>query len=95
MLILCIGQVSPNGNVVYFLSDRDGYRCIWGQLLAAASKRPLGPARAVYHFHEPQLTSSNRFAPSWVGLALAHNRIVVALDEITSNIWMMEPQTEP
>ena len=33
---------SPDGNLLYFLSERDGFRCIWGQKLDPASKRPLG-----------------------------------------------------
>ena len=88
-------HLSPNGNLLYFLSDRDGYRCIWMQRLDPASKRPVGEAINVYHFHEPWLTSTNRYAPTWVGLALARDRIVVALDEISGNIWMMEPGENP
>lgn len=84
-------RLSPDGNLLYFLSDRDGYRCIWMQRLDPATKHPVGEAINLYHFHEPWLTSSNRFAPTWTGLALARDRIVVALDEIRGNIWTMGP----
>jgi hypothetical protein len=34
---------SPDGNVLYFLSERDGFRCIRGQRLDPATKHPVGP----------------------------------------------------
>ena len=42
---------SPNGELLYFLSDRDGFRCIWARRLNAAGKQPAGDAFAVRHFH--------------------------------------------
>jgi Tol biopolymer transport system component len=42
---------SPNGNLLYFISSRDGAQCIWAQRLDPASKRPVGEAFAVYHIH--------------------------------------------
>src|SRR5689334_8319358 len=35
---------------LYFLSERDGFRCIWGQTLDRITKHPLGPPFA-YHLH--------------------------------------------
>ena len=31
---------SPTGDLLYFLSDRDGFRCIWARRLNGADKRP-------------------------------------------------------
>jgi hypothetical protein len=31
---------APPGKLVYFLSDRDGYRCIWAQPIDANSRQP-------------------------------------------------------
>ena len=33
---------SPNGELLYFLSDRDGFRCIWARRLHGAGKQPVG-----------------------------------------------------
>jgi Tol biopolymer transport system component len=32
---------SPDGNLLYMVSERDGFRCIWAQRLHPATKRPL------------------------------------------------------
>lgn len=34
------GCWAPDANLVYFLSDRDGFRCIWAQRLEPGAKRP-------------------------------------------------------
>lgn len=52
---------SPDGNVLYFLSDRDGFRRIWAQRLNRASKRPMGPALEVHHFHHARRASGPRW----------------------------------
>ena len=42
---------SPDGNLLYFLSRRDGFLCIWARRLDASTKQPLGPPFAVHHVH--------------------------------------------
>ena len=42
---------SPDGRFLYFISERDGFRCVWARPLDAATKRPIGDAFAVRHFH--------------------------------------------
>jgi eukaryotic-like serine/threonine-protein kinase len=42
---------SPDGHLLYFLSARDGFRCVWAQRLDPATKHPSGPAFPVRHFH--------------------------------------------
>ncbi len=82
---------SPDGNLLYFLSDRDGFRCIWAQRLQPATKRPVGPAFAVVHFHHArrslQAVGNNVGA---IGLSVAKNRLVFALGEVTGNIWLRD-----
>ncbi len=81
---------SPNGNDLYFLSDRDGHRCVWVQALDSHTRKPRGPAVAIRHFHEARLTplSFAWRAPSYVGLSVAKDRLVLSLTEISSNIWV-------
>ncbi|MBL8291895.1 MAG: serine/threonine-protein kinase, partial [Bryobacterales bacterium] len=43
---------SPNGRVLYFTSERDGFRCFRAQRLDPVSKRPVGEPIDVKHFHE-------------------------------------------
>jgi Tol biopolymer transport system component len=42
---------SPDGNLLYFISNRDGFSCYWAQRLDPVTKHPRGPAFPVYHSH--------------------------------------------
>src|SRR3954469_17297638 len=44
-------QWSPDGNTLYFTSGADGFTCLWAQRLDGNTRRPLGDAFAVQHFH--------------------------------------------
>src|SRR5437667_6998711 len=37
-----VPEFSPNGNLLYFQSQRDGSRCIWALRLEPATRRPAG-----------------------------------------------------
>jgi Tol biopolymer transport system component len=81
---------SPDGNTVYFLSHRDGFRCIWAQALQPTTKLPIGGLVPVYHFHD------NRLSPMNVGLGpleidIARDKLVITLGELTGNIWTLRP----
>ena len=76
---------SPDGKLVYYVSTRDGYHCIWAQRLDAANK-PSGAAFGVYHFH------SARRAPTILpfgdtDLFVGRNQLLFSLSELTGNIW--------
>ncbi|MDA2937054.1 hypothetical protein MYX75_02170, partial [Acidobacteria bacterium AH-259-A15] len=85
---------SPDGNVLYFLSDRDGWRCIWAQRLDAGTKRPLGSALEVYHSHDVRRSLGNFLSYYKIGLAVARDKVVFSMGELTGNIWMMGSSTE-
>jgi len=79
--------LSPDGNVVYFTSNRDGFMCLWAQRLEPATKHPLGPAFPVHHFHSTWRSIGN-VPLGWLGLSVARDRIVFSQGERTGNIWM-------
>jgi eukaryotic-like serine/threonine-protein kinase len=83
---------SPDGNLLYFLSERDGFRCFWAQHLDPVTKRPRGESFAVQHFHQAQRS----FDPNdFVGLPLSvgSNEIVFQMQERTGNIWLAKLDT--
>jgi len=80
---------SPDGNLLYYLSDRDGFRCIWAQRLGAASKKPLGQPFAVSHLHSRRRSPTNVFLP-WLDMCVARDKIVLNMGELTGNIWMAQ-----
>jgi Tol biopolymer transport system component len=77
---------SPDGNLIYFTSERDGFRCIWAQRVDRVTKRPAGAPFTVYHSHTSRRSLRN------VGLgpleiSVARNALVFNLGEVTGNIW--------
>lgn len=77
---------SPDGSLIYFISERDGFRCIWAQRVDAATKKPKGEPFNVHHLHASRRSLRN------VGLgpleiSVARNAMIFNLGEITGNIW--------
>ena len=75
---------SPNGGLLYFISDRDGFRCIWARRLDPVSRKPSGPPFAVYHFHNSRRLLSDI---PFLGLDVARDKLVFNVVESTGNIW--------
>lgn len=81
---------SPDGSLLYFLSDRDGFRCVWTQRLDPATKRPVGSPEVLRHFHDPRLSLASIANPNEIGMPVAEDKLVLSLAWITGNVWMME-----
>lgn len=81
-----IPRWSPDGNSVYFMSERDGYRCIWAQRLDA-SKQPSGAAVPIFHAHEARRSLLNIQAGN-LQMSVARDKIVFNMSEQSGNIWM-------
>jgi Tol biopolymer transport system component len=82
-----------DGGGLYFQSDRDGFRCVWAQRLDPRTRRPLGPAFAVQHFHSMKRSIGPAAIPDpgAISLAVARGLLVMSLGEMTGNIWMTTP----
>jgi Tol biopolymer transport system component len=78
---------SPDGNLLYFTSDRDGFRCIWAQRLDPASRRPVGPQLEVYHSHSARRSIMNASILEQE-IAAVPGQLLFHLGELTGNIWM-------
>jgi serine/threonine protein kinase/Tol biopolymer transport system component len=80
---------SPKANLLYFWSDRDGSPCLWAQRLDPDTKRPAGEPLSIQHFHSRGLSWKNLHlgAPT---IAVARDRIVFNLGELTGNVWMTD-----
>jgi DNA-binding winged helix-turn-helix (wHTH) protein/Tol biopolymer transport system component len=79
---------SPDGNLLYFVSERDAFRCIWAQRLDPTTKRPVDPPSAVYHLHQTARRLSHIVGR--VGMAVDRDKIVFALEEMRGNVWMRD-----
>ena len=80
---------SPDGNLLYFLSAKDNYPDIWAQRLHPLTKRPVGEAFAIYHFHETR-KAPNFLATAAFGPAVGKSQITFSLLEQSANIWIGE-----
>jgi Tol biopolymer transport system component len=85
---------SPDGNLLYFISERDGFRCIWAQRLHPDTKTAVDTPFAVEHFHAGAraLLTNFRANPAQIGLSASTRGIVYALEELRGNIWTMTLQ---
>ena len=78
---------APNGNLLYFASDQDGFLCIWAQQLDPRTKRPVGPVIPVYHFHAARRSMTN-LPLGQVEICVAADKLIFNLGERTGNIWI-------
>jgi serine/threonine protein kinase len=85
---------SSDGKLLYYLSDRDGFRCIWGQSLDSAM-HPAGPPFAVQHFHEATRSILGvGGSPGAIGLSALPGGLIFALGDLKGNLWALAPETQ-
>jgi len=78
---------SPDGNLIYFISNQDGFFCLWAQRVNPESKRPLGSPLSIAHFHGSRLSIANVGAGGPMEISVARDKIALNLGELTGNIW--------
>ncbi len=80
---------SPDGNRLYFFSERDGSRCLWTLRLDPLTRRPLSPPAPFQHFHSTRRPAGLlEVGREVVVPSVARDKVVFLLGDITSNIWM-------
>ena len=81
----------PNDNVLYFVSELDGFRCYWAQPLDPATKRPAGEPYPLRHFHSARRSLRGGAASGYLtAISAGGGRLVFSFPELTGNIWMAE-----
>lgn len=88
----CHPNWSSDGSLLYHFSFRDGSFCPWVQRVDPATKRPLGPPRAVGHLHQPRLRAA-------LGAAATNDVqagfLYLTATETTGNVWMLTDESMP
>ncbi len=85
---------APDGNTIYFLSERHGFRCVWARRLDPATKRPAGEPFTVQDLH----TATRSMSPlgtNALELSAARDKLVFNLAEVGGNVWMARPEAQP
>jgi len=70
---------SPDGNLLYFASRRDG----WKQRLDPTTKKAVGSPSDFLHFHNSRWSANMYF-----GAATVKDRLFYSLTETAGNIWL-------
>ena len=86
---------SPDGSVLYYISERDGFRCIWAQRLEGPSKKAAGEAFAVAHFHSARRSLFGLGDVGAIGLAAVPGKLIFSLSEVSGNVWMAREESRP
>ena len=79
----------PTGNLLYFTSERCGFRCIWAQPLERRTKRPTGEAFAVFHAHSA-LSSLLNMELGELEISVARDKLVFNVAERRGNIRLLK-----
>ena len=79
---------SFDDKLIYFTSDRDGFRCIWAQPLTK-DMHLAGSPFAVYHFHSQRRSLAN-LPIGELSLAAGPGVLVFNQGEYTGNLWYHE-----
>ena len=81
------GIWSPDGRLLYFLSDQDGRVCVWAEPIDPDTGKVAGAAFPVWHFHDARRSMASLPFPLR-GVALSRSRMMVSLNESAGNVWL-------
>ena len=77
---------SFDDKLIYFTSDRDGFRCLWAQRLTSGM-HPSGSPFVVHHFHSQRRSLAN-LPIGMMSLAAGPGVLVFNQGEYTGNLWL-------
>jgi Tol biopolymer transport system component len=82
---------SPDGKRLFFISDRDGFRCIWFRPIDPQTGRPSGPAVAYAHFHHSgELLAGPKASTGSIGFTATNKDLVFTVARSTGNLWQQQ-----
>ena len=80
---------APTGSTLYFLSERDGARCVWAQRVDTGTRRAVGTPFAALHMHQFRYSLGEIDVAS-IGLSIANGQLFFASSDLQSNVWLAE-----
>ena len=81
---------SDDGTMLYFLSDRDGNRCLWAIRVNGRSKRPIGEPFPVQHLHSRSTHIPVTNGAAVFGVSPGGGRLIFGAAEMSSTIHRVE-----
>jgi Tol biopolymer transport system component len=83
-------RFSWDDRLIFFVSDRDGYRCIWAQRLTA-DMHPEGDPFPVFHSHSLKRSIGN-LPMGNLELAVGPGILVFNQAESRGDLWLLDPK---
>jgi Tol biopolymer transport system component len=80
---------SPDGGLLYYLSDQDGKVCVWAVHVDRATGHPVGESFPVWHVHDARRGMTGLSLPTR-SLAVSRDRVVIGLSESAGNVWLLK-----
>jgi Tol biopolymer transport system component len=77
---------SPDGRLLYYLSDRDDFTCVWARRLDPATRQPVGEPLAVAHAHDSSMKMLMVQRGIW-SLAVGEDRLVFNAAAATGDVY--------
>jgi eukaryotic-like serine/threonine-protein kinase len=82
---------SPRARMIYFLSSRDGFRCLYARPWDNERGQPRGPVQLVRHFHNLRNPGGGGASviSTGAGDAISLNRFVFDFEVTRGDVWTM------
>ena len=75
-----------DGNLLYYLSERDDRMCVWGRRLDPSTKTPRGDPFPVAHAHSTEMMMLPFANQMWT-LEVGRDRLVFNAGELTGDVY--------
>ena len=87
-------QWSGDGETIFYLSNRDGFSCLWGQRFDSASARPLSSPFPLMHYHNSRFSLGVVVNRSF-NLSASGDSLYFNIGEINTSVWVgvLKPRT--
>jgi Tol biopolymer transport system component/DNA-binding winged helix-turn-helix (wHTH) protein len=79
---------SPDGRIIYFVSERGGFFNVWGIHFDPVNGRAEGEPFQVTTFDNPRLMVAE-VMPT-VGLTLTQDQLIVTVSQVSGSIWVLD-----
>jgi Tol biopolymer transport system component len=79
---------SPDGRRVFFISNRDGFRCIYARDMDQETGRPSGAVQGIAHFHYArELLQGPMASTGSIGLTATARGLIFTVARSVGNLW--------
>ena len=79
---------SPDGKLLYYVSERDGSRCLWVRPFDPSTGRPAGPSSAFLHLHGSRRSMIST-ASTAARLAFGKGELIFSMELQRGNVWKL------